>query len=53
MSAGTQEFWVVDAEKRTAQVTDLTATKTYTAGAQIPLVMFDGLTLIVDQIFAI
>ena len=53
MSAGTQEFWVVDAEKRTVQVTDLSSTKTYTAGAPIPLAMFGGLSLTVDQILAI
>jgi Uma2 family endonuclease len=53
MSAGTQEFWGVDAEKRTVQVTDLSATKTYTGGAAIPLAILGGLTLTVDQIFAI
>jgi len=53
LSAGTQEFWVVDSEKRTVQVTDLRATKTSASGTAIPLAMFGGLTLTVDEIFAI
>jgi Uma2 family endonuclease len=53
MSAGTQEFWVVDAEKRTVQVTDLTGTRTYIGSDPIPVSMFDGLTLTVDRMFAI
>ena len=53
MSAGTQEFWVVDAEKRTVQVTDLTGIRTHTGSHEIPVATFDGLTLTVDRIFAI
>jgi Uma2 family endonuclease len=40
MSAGTQEFWVVDAETRTVQVTDLSGTKVYETGHSIPLTIF-------------
>ncbi|MBI3683051.1 MAG: Uma2 family endonuclease [Acidobacteria bacterium] len=50
MSAGTQEFWVVDADNRTVQVTGLSGTKVYATGAKIPLVIFDG-GIPVDQIF--
>src|SRR5262249_7313546 len=53
MSAGTQEFWVVDATKRTVHVTDLNGARTYSSGEVVPLRMFDGLTLSVDQIFAV
>ncbi|HUI53574.1 MAG TPA: Uma2 family endonuclease [Bryobacteraceae bacterium] len=52
MSAGTQEFWVVDAESRTAQVTDFSGTKVYAAGSAIPLPLFGGGTIAVDEIFA-
>jgi Uma2 family endonuclease len=52
MSAGTQEFWVVDAEKRMVQVTGLSGSRSYGAGETIPLRMFDG-ALGVDEIFAV
>jgi Uma2 family endonuclease len=52
MSAGTVEFWVIDPEKRTVQVTDAAETKTYLAGDAIPVPLFES-TALVDQIFAI
>jgi Uma2 family endonuclease len=51
MSAGTQEFWVVDAERRTVLVTNLSGANVYAPGDNIPLPMF-GAVLAVDQIFA-
>jgi len=42
MPAGTGEFWVVDADRRTVQVTDLRSATIYAAGDSIPLTMFDG-----------
>jgi Uma2 family endonuclease len=53
MSAGTQEFWVVDAEQRTVQVTDLSGTRAYTSGDAIPLQMFGEGTVAVDRIFTV
>jgi Uma2 family endonuclease len=52
MSAGTLEFWVVDPEKRTVQVTDPAGIKTYRASETIPVSMFES-TISVDHIFAI
>ncbi|SRR6266567_261908 len=52
MSAGTQELWVVDPEKRTVHVTTLSGVKMYAAGDTIPLSMFGGAVITVDQIFA-
>ena len=51
MSAGTQEFWVVDPERRTVQVTNLSGANLYAPGDAIPLPMF-GAALAVDRIFA-
>jgi len=51
MSAGTQEFWVVDAENRTVQVTDSSGTKVYRAGQSIPVAALGGGILAVEQIF--
>jgi Uma2 family endonuclease len=51
MSAGTQEFWVVDAEKRTVRVTDRDRTSIYAAGETIPLPMFGG-SIPVDEVFS-
>jgi hypothetical protein len=53
MSSGTQEFWVVDAANRTVQVTGFSGTKTYAAGDAIPLTLFGGASIVVDQIFAV
>jgi Uma2 family endonuclease len=52
MSAGTQEFWVVDPERRTVLVTNLSGTNVYASGDSIPLTIFSAATLAVDQIFA-
>jgi Uma2 family endonuclease len=40
LPAGTQEFWVVDPERRTVLVTNLSGTNVYTFGDDIPLPMF-------------
>ena len=53
MSAGAQEFWVVDPDERTVQVTDRQGLRTYAPGDAIPLSIFEGSTIAVDQIFAI
>lgn len=53
MSAGAGEFWVVDAGQRTVQVTDLRSAAVYAAGDSIPLALFDGLRIPVEEIFAI
>jgi Uma2 family endonuclease len=53
MSAGTQQFWVVDPEKKTVQVTGLGATTTYASGDAIPMDLLCGGTLSVDDIFAV
>ncbi len=53
LSSGTQEFWVVDPEKRTVQVTDLAGTKLYPASGAIPLRMFGDATIGVDEIFSV
>ena len=45
LSAGAREFWVVDAERRTVQVTDLGGSKVYAAGEAIPLPLFGNATL--------
>lgn len=51
LSAGTEEFWVVDAERRIVQVTDLSGSRQYSSGDVIPLRLFGDATTIVDQIF--
>jgi len=51
ISAGTREFWVVDAEKRTVQITDLAGSKVYPSGEVIPLRLWGNATLAVDRIF--
>ena len=50
LSAGTQEFWVVDPERRIVQVTDLAGTKVYGAGDSIVLPVFDNSVLAVDSL---
>jgi Uma2 family endonuclease len=52
MSAGTLEFWVVDPEKRTVQLTDTAGTKTYGAEDTIPVSLF-GSTATVAHILAV
>jgi Uma2 family endonuclease len=52
MSAGTLEFWVVDPERRTVQVTDAAGMKTYGAGDSISVSLFEKIVS-VNQIFAI
>ena len=52
MSAGTQEFWVVDGEKRTVEVTTLKAWRAFNSGETIPLTFLDA-SIAVDDIFAI
>ena len=51
LSAGTEEFWVVDAEKRTVQITDLRGSKVFSSGNAVPLRLFGGATILVDQLF--
>jgi Uma2 family endonuclease len=53
MSAGTKEVRVVDPENRTVQVTDLSGAKVYTAGDHIPVPLFSGGSIAVDQILAV
>jgi hypothetical protein len=53
MSAGTEEFWVVDPEKRTVLVTDLRGARIYASGDTIPLTILGGGTIAVDDIFAL
>ena len=48
--AGTEEFWVVDAERYTVLVTDLDGSKIYSCGDTIPLRLFGDATIIVDRI---
>jgi Uma2 family endonuclease len=42
LSAGTQEFWVVDLDSRTVHVTSLSAARTYVAGESISSPLFAG-----------
>jgi Uma2 family endonuclease len=51
MSAGTQEFWVVDPDLRTVQVTSLSGTKTYVVGDAIPISLFGEAAILVSKIF--
>jgi Uma2 family endonuclease len=53
MSAGTAEFWVVDAERHTVHVTDLRRAAVYAAEDSIPLTLFDGRRIPVEEIFAV
>jgi len=52
MSAGTEEFWVVDADKRTVQVTGLSGTKLYGEGDTIASAVLGG-AIAVAAIFAV
>jgi Uma2 family endonuclease len=51
ISAGTQEFWMVDAEKRTVHVTSSNSTRTYQVGDAIPMAMFRDASVSADEIF--
>ena len=51
LSAGTKEFWVVDADAHTVQVTRLDGMKTYRDGDSIPLTLLDGGSIPVQEIF--
>ena len=53
MSAGTQEFWVADPDKRTVQITDGSGTREYGGGDEIPVRVFGSRTITADQIFAV
>lgn len=52
MSAGTEEFWIVDPEERTVYVTNLSGARTYAGGEAIQVKIFGG-TIAVDGIFAV
>ncbi len=51
MSAGTQEFWVVDPDARTVQVTRANVVHTHGIGDIIPISLFDQDTIAVNRIF--
>jgi Uma2 family endonuclease len=51
VSAGTEEFWVVDPNDHTVQVTSRNGVHTYGQGDVIPLAPFEG-AIAVEQIFA-
>jgi Uma2 family endonuclease len=52
LSAGTQEFWVVDPESREVHVTTPRGTKSFKSGESIPIAALAGATFMVDAIFA-
>jgi Uma2 family endonuclease len=51
MSGGTVEFWTVDADQRTVEVTTLDSVRTYGRGERIPLAVTGGIEIPVDGIF--
>ena len=53
MSAGTQEFWVVDPDRRTILVTDLAGARVYGSGDVVPVPMLGSGAIAVSEIFAI
>jgi Uma2 family endonuclease len=53
LSAGTLEFWIVNPDKRTVQITNSEGVREYAAGDSIPLAIFGSATISVDQIFAV
>ena len=50
MSAGTEEFWVVDPDRRIVQVTNLGGVKVYSSGDSVQLAAFGNGILIVDSL---
>lgn len=52
MSSGTEEFWVVDPERKTVHVTSASATTMYAEGETIALSLLDGSGLAVAAIFS-
>jgi len=52
MSAGTEEFWIVDPEGRTVYVTNLSGARTFVTGEAIQLKIVGG-AVAVDDIFAV
>jgi Uma2 family endonuclease len=52
MSGGTREFWVVDAEKNTVLVTDLSTATVYSSGETIPATPYHA-AIAVDDIFTV
>jgi Uma2 family endonuclease len=52
LSAGAGEFWVVDADRMAVHVTGLASSTTYGVGDSVPLTVFDGGQIPVEQIFA-
>jgi len=52
MSAGTQEFWVVDPQERTVQVTDGAGSRIFRPGNSIPVSLFES-AVSVDDVFKI
>jgi Uma2 family endonuclease len=51
MSAGTQEFWIVNRDRGAVEVSRLDGVRHYGPGDSIPLTLFGG-SLDVDDIFA-
>ena len=52
LSAGTQEFWVVDPTEHTVQVTQPSGVRIYGSGDVIPLPLFGDGMIEVEKIFA-
>jgi len=53
MSAGTEEFWVVDAVERTVQVTSAAGTATYGLGDSLSPAILGGGAIAIAAIFAV
>jgi hypothetical protein len=51
-SAGTQEFWAVDAERRTVQVTDQRGAHVYSGGDAFPLALCGDAIIVAEHIFS-
>jgi hypothetical protein len=52
LSAGTQEFWVVDAERRTVQLTDRRGAHVYSGSDAISLALFGEARIVAEHIFS-